>query len=59
MAPSCPPSMRDTPCPHCFGLYYILGDFSRHIKSAHPPTSLIFQAGYVVFVGVFLSYDSP
>jgi hypothetical protein len=36
----CPPSMRDISCLHCSSLY-ILGDLLRHVKSAHPPASLI------------------
>jgi hypothetical protein len=41
MAPSLhPPLVQNISCPHCFSLY-ILGGLSRHVKSVHPPTSLI------------------
>ncbi len=32
---------------YCFGVY-ILGGFSRHVKSAHPPTNLLSRASHVV-----------
>jgi hypothetical protein len=44
MVPSLqPPSMQNTPCLYCFGLY-TLGGFFRHVKSAHPRTNLVSQA---------------
>jgi hypothetical protein len=48
MAPSLLPLLIcDTPCPSCFGLY-TLGDVSRHVKNADPPTSFVSQACHVV-----------
>jgi hypothetical protein len=35
-----PPSIQDIPCLHCYG-FYTLSDLSKHVKSAHLPTSLV------------------
>jgi hypothetical protein len=41
MAPSLHPLLvRNTPSPHCFGLY-TLGSLSKHVKSVHPLDSLV------------------
>jgi hypothetical protein len=43
-----PPSMQNTPCPHCSNLY-TLSSLSRYVKSAHPPASFLSQASQIVF----------
>jgi hypothetical protein len=61
MAPSLhPPSVQNIPCHHCSSLY-TFSDFSRHVKSAHLPASLVSQANQVIFIfaNVLPSFASP